>query len=60
VVKIQITGLEDESVTAIHIEDVFRFTAKNVYLGNDNLSAALYRISISMRIAPDVTVILAV
>lgn len=59
-VKIQITGLEEESVTASHIEDVFGFTAKNIYFGRDNLSAALYRISISMRITPEVTVMLAV
>jgi hypothetical protein len=43
---------------------VFGFTAKNIYvedwLGRDNLSAALYWISISMRITPDVTVVLAV
>jgi len=56
----QITGLGDESVTASLIEDVFGFTAKNIYLGRDNLSASLYRISISMRIAPDVTVMLVV
>jgi len=60
VVKIQITVLEDESITAGHIEDVFGFTAKNIYFGRDNLSAALYRISVSMRITPDVTVMLAV
>jgi hypothetical protein len=64
VVKIQITSLEDESVRASHTENVFGFTAKNIYvevwLGRDNLSAALYRISISMRITTDVTVVLAV
>jgi hypothetical protein len=31
-VKTQITGLEDESVTASHINDVFGFTAKNIYV----------------------------
>jgi hypothetical protein len=30
--KILITGLEDGSVTASHIEDVFGFTAKNIYV----------------------------
>jgi len=30
--KTQIAGLEDESVTACHIENVFGFTAKNSYM----------------------------
>jgi hypothetical protein len=30
--KIQIAVLEDESVTASHIENVFGFTAKNNYV----------------------------
>jgi hypothetical protein len=47
-----------------YIEDVFGFTAKSihmeVWLGRDNLSAALYRINVSMRITPDVTGVLVV
>jgi hypothetical protein len=32
VVKIQIAGLEKESVTTSHTEDVLGFTAKNIYV----------------------------
>jgi hypothetical protein len=59
VVKIQITVFGDESFTTSKIEDVFGFTAKNIYvevwLGRDNPSAALYKIGISMWITPDVS-----
>ena len=61
--NVEVTGLKNETITGNDDVDVFGFTVRSIYVevrsGTDSLSAALYRISMSMRITRDVTVVLA-